>query len=76
MLVSLVGIIILKVFKVDVDRQTIMEFVILISSYMLAQGWADSGKEAAKIEAVAAMADKGIPSAVEAARQIAKDMKA
>lgn len=42
--------------KFDVPESTVQEIVGLIIAYIISQGWADSGKEAAKINAVSAQA--------------------
>lgn len=52
MLCGLVGLLILKVFKVSVDPQTVAEIVGLVASYILGQGIADNGKSAAQVSAI------------------------
>lgn len=52
LLVSVIGVLITKIFKVQVDPATITEFVILIGGYLVGQGIADQGKSAAKVVAV------------------------
>lgn len=42
--------------KFDIPESTVQEIVGLVMAYVLAQGWADSGKEAAKIQAVSVQA--------------------
>lgn len=56
LLVSAIGLLITKIFKVQVDPATITEFVILIGGYLIGQGIADNGKGAAKVQAIAALA--------------------
>lgn len=56
MIVGFIVIVAAKVFKVDVDPLMVAEIVALISLYILGQGIADNGKEAAKINAVSANA--------------------
>ena len=38
-------------FKLNIDATTVQEFVAMIIAYVIGQGIADSGKEAAKISA-------------------------
>jgi hypothetical protein len=57
LLASTIGVLITKIFKVQVDRATIMEFVILIGSYLVGQGIGDMGKSAAKVTAIASLAN-------------------
>lgn len=52
MLASAIGLAITKWFKVEVEQSTIMEFVILIGSYIVGQSIVDHGKGAAKVEAI------------------------
>jgi len=51
MLSGLIALVALKVFKIALDPATVAEMVGLISVYILGQGVADNGKEAAKINA-------------------------
>lgn len=53
MLSGLVGLLILKVFKVQVDPTTVGEIVGLVASYIVGQGIADNGKSAAQTTAIA-----------------------
>lgn len=55
MLCGLIGLIILKVFKVSVDPQTVAEIVGLIASYIVGQSIADHGKAAAQVGAIASI---------------------
>lgn len=52
MLSGLIGVVALKLFKVELDPMTVAEIVALISVYIFGQGISDNGKEAAKITAV------------------------
>jgi len=59
MLCGLIGLLILKVFKVSVDPQTVAEIVGLVASFIVGQGIADNGKDAAKVNAIASLAVPG-----------------
>lgn len=63
--------------KINIDPQTIMSLVGLIIAYIVGQGWADSGKEAAKIEAVsnASLSTSVSPKADAAVAQMAESVK-
>ena len=52
MLASVIGLLIAKYLKVEVDPDTVLQFVILISSYIIGEGIAGFGKGAAKVEAI------------------------
>lgn len=54
--VAVAGIIVAALAKIhfNVSAELVQEFVVIVVAYILAQGWADSGKEAAKIEAATA----------------------
>lgn len=52
MVITLICLTALKIFKVQLDPSTVAEFVAIISSYILGQGIADHGKEAARINAI------------------------
>ncbi len=56
MLSGLIVILALKLFKIEIDPQTVAEIVGLVATYIVGQGIADNGKEAAKINAVSANA--------------------
>lgn len=53
MLTGIIGIVALKVFKINLDATTVGEIVGLVAVYIGGQSVADAGKEAAKVEAVA-----------------------
>lgn len=55
MLASAIGLLVAKIFKVDVDPDTILQFVVLISSYLIGEGIAGYGKDAAKVQAITAL---------------------
>jgi xanthosine utilization system XapX-like protein len=76
MLSGIIGLIALKVFKVNLDSTTVAEIVGLIAIYIGGQSVADAGKEAAKIEAVAASArtDQNTPKANKAIEQMAAEL--
>ena len=63
--------------KINIDPQTVMSLVGLIIAYIVGQGWADSGKEAAKIEAVsnASLSASASPKADAAVAQMAESVK-
>lgn len=48
----------------DIPESTVQELVGLIIAYLLAQGWADHGKEAAKITGTVQLSDGGEPQQV------------
>lgn len=52
MLASVIGLLITKYLKVQVEPDTVLQFVILISSYIIGEGIAGFGKGAAKVEAI------------------------
>jgi hypothetical protein len=52
MLASVIGLLITKYLKVQVDPDTVLQFVILIGSYIVGEGLAGFGKGAAKVEAI------------------------
>lgn len=73
LLASAIGLLITKVFKVQVEQSTVLEFVGLIASWLIAQGISDHGKGAAKVEAIAnAQVSQGIPAAekIEAIKSV------
>jgi len=49
----------------EIPESTVQELVGLIIAYLISQGWADRGKEAAKIQATAAIGDGEPPQAVK-----------
>lgn len=53
MLAGVIGLLITKYLKVEVEPNTILQFVVLISSYIVGQSIADIGTRAAKVQAVA-----------------------
>jgi len=44
----------------DIPESTVQEIVGLVIAYLLAQGWADHGKEAAKINGTVALASESV----------------
>lgn len=52
MVASVVGLLLAKYFKIQVEQSTVLEFVILISGYLVGQGISDLGTRAAKVEAI------------------------
>jgi xanthosine utilization system XapX-like protein len=77
MLTGIIGIVALKVFKINLDATTVGEIVGLVAVYIGGQSVADAGKEAAKIEAVAASArnpDQSTPKANKAIEQMAAEL--
>jgi len=77
MLSGVIGIVALKIFKIQLDPTTVAEIVGLIAVYIGGQSVADAGKEAAKIQAVAASAnnmDKSTPKADKAVEQMAAEL--
>lgn len=76
MLTGIIGIVALKVFKISLDATTVGEIVGLVAVYIGGQSVADVGKEAAKIEAVAASAlsDHSTPKANKAVEQMAAEL--
>lgn len=56
-----IGLLITKWVKVEVDQATILQFVILVSGYLVGQGIADNGKGAAKVQGITTLtADKSV----------------
>lgn len=55
MLSGVIGVLILKLFKVNVDPATVAEIVGLVVSYILGQSIADQGKSAVQVQAVASL---------------------
>lgn len=76
MLSGIIGIVALKVFKVNLDATTVGEIVGLIAMYIGGQSISDAGKEAAKIEAVSASALSSdvTPKATAAIEQMAAEL--
>lgn len=62
--------------KFNVDPTTIAELVAMIVAFILGQGVADSGKEAAKINAVSAGANAPVPGATTAVSGMAQTVNA
>lgn len=52
MLAGAIGLLITKYLKVEVEPDTVLQFVILIASYIIGEGIAGFGKGAAKVEAI------------------------
>lgn len=52
MFASVIGLLITKYLKVEVDPDTVLQFVILISGYLIGEGLSGFGKGAAKVEAI------------------------
>lgn len=63
--------------KLNIDPQTVTALVGLIIAFIVGQGWADSGKEAAKIEAVSAasLSPGNTPKADAAVAEMAESVK-
>lgn len=76
MIVGLIVTLLAK-WKINIDPQVIYSLVGLIIAYIVGQGWADSGKEAAKIEAVsnASLSTSASPKADAAVAQMAESVK-
>lgn len=55
MLTGIIGIVALKIFKINLDATTVGEIVGLVAVYIGGQSVADAGKEAAKVEAIASV---------------------
>lgn len=72
MLSGVVGLVILKVFKVEVDSATLLQIVGLVAAYILGQGIADAGKGAAKVEAITSLTANQNVSAHETTKAIDK----
>jgi uncharacterized membrane protein (DUF441 family) len=64
--------------KLNVDPTTVQYLIGLIIAYIVGQGISDSGKEAAKIEAVSAssLSNNVTPKADEAVKAMAEEVKA
>lgn len=64
--------------KFNIDPTTMVALVTMIVGYLLSQGWADAGKEAAKIEAVsnASLSIPKTPEADKAIETLAEGVKA
>lgn len=69
---------VLAKWKLNIDPETIQYLIGLVIAYIVGQGWADSGKEAAKIEAVSASSLSGAstPKADAAMAVLAEEVKA
>ena len=70
MLASVIGLLITKYLKVEVEQQTIMEFVILIGGYLVGQGLSDWGKGAAQVEAITTLTRDDTISASETKKAV------
>lgn len=57
-IVAVAGLIVTALAKLhfNIPESLVQEFVGIVIAYLLAQGWADKGKEAAKVNAVAEIA--------------------
>lgn len=68
---------VLAKWKINIHPETIYSVVALIVAYIVGQGWADSGKEAAKIEAVsnASLSTSNSPKADAAVASMAESVK-
>lgn len=70
-IVGVAGLIVTALAKLhfDIPESLVQEFVGIVIAYLLAQGWADSGKEAAKVTAtVALMTDSDIVNPTQAVK--------
>lgn len=65
MMATCIGLLITKVFKVQVDQATILEFLGVVAAWLIAQGIADKGKEAAKVDAIAVVQTDSLISSTE-----------
>jgi hypothetical protein len=70
LLASGIGLLITKLFKIEVDPSTILQGVILISGYLVGQGISDAGKGAAKVQAISALTADSSVSATETKKAI------
>lgn len=59
-IVAIVGIVITLAgrYNLDLDPEAVEKIVYVIVAYLIGQGWADSGKEAAKIHATAELSGR------------------
>lgn len=73
-MVSGLIVVLLAKLKFEVDPTTIAELVAMVVAFILGQGVADSGKEAAKINAVSAGANMPVPGATTAVSGMAADV--
>ncbi len=66
-IVAVAGILVTALAKIhfEVPESLVQEFVALLVAYLLAQGWADHGKEAAKVNGTVALADAEPPQPVK-----------
>lgn len=69
---SFISLLIAKIFKVQIDQETVMPFVILVSSYLVGSGLSDLGKGAAKVEAIQTLTTDPTISGPETQRAIDK----
>jgi hypothetical protein len=74
LLASSIALLITKYLKIQVDEDTVLQFVILIGGYLVGQGIADVGKGAAKVNAISALTSDSSVSASETKKAI-EDVK-
>lgn len=62
-------------YNLNLEPDSVQNIVYVIVAYLIGQGWADSGKEAAKVNGTVAIATSDALSAASAANQIAQPVK-
>lgn len=70
LLASVVGLLITKYLKVEVEEDTILQFMVLIGGYLVGQGIADVGKGAAKVQAISTLTADSSVSATETKKAV------
>lgn len=70
LLAAALGLLITKYLKVEVEQATILQFVVLISGYLVGQGISDAGKGAAKVEAISSLTANQSVTASETKRAV------
>lgn len=70
LLASGIALLITKYLKVQVDEDTVLQFVILIGGYLVGQGIADVGKGAAKVEAISNLTSNPQVTATETKKAV------
>jgi hypothetical protein len=74
LLASVIGILITKYFKIQVNPETILSFVVLIGSFIVGKSISGAGKDAEKIKAISALTADSSVSATETNKAI-EDVK-
>jgi hypothetical protein len=70
LLASVIGILITKYLKIQVDSETILSFVVLIGSFIVGKSISGAGKDAEKVKAISALTTDSTVTASETKKAI------